>query len=85
MATVTMPPKIKPRTEAQVSAGDRERRASAHGTPDPFCHLLIGFTYTRCGQRLKPALKRSQSHPVRSKTDWCPNHHPDCPACEAIG
>jgi hypothetical protein len=56
------------------------------GTNDDYCRILVGgssFSYTLCGERLKPPLRRAESHAVKP-APWCPNGHPSCPACKAL-
>ena len=50
-------PTTRPRP-APARDPKRPRRASRLGTDDEFCHVLVGrpghYTYTRCGQKLRP-------------------------------
>jgi hypothetical protein len=59
--------------------GRRPRRASAMGTDDDFCHILVGGNgYTRCGIRINPPLTNAQTHSAKGA---CPGGHPWCPDC----
>jgi hypothetical protein len=71
-------PKTTPRITPVGTPEDRRpRRASALGTPDEYCHLLVGGgSYTRCGIRLKPPDR--VGHSAKGE---CPNGHPSCPEC----
>jgi hypothetical protein len=73
-------PKTTPRTTPVGTPEDRRpRRASAYGTDDPYCHVLVGGNrYTRCGIRLKPPLTQHETHSAKGN---CPNGHPSCPEC----
>lgn len=57
-------------------------RATAVGTADPYCHVLIGtepYRHTDCGQRLSRQLTAKDTHQIGP----CPNGHPSCPKCAA--
>jgi hypothetical protein len=84
-AIETKPARTPSTTPRQAGTGEgRERRASALGTTDEFCHIVVGGgSYTRCGMRLKPPLRRTETHAVRNSSSWCPNHNPSCPECGA--
>jgi hypothetical protein len=87
-ATITTTRAKNPKTTtrpADSANHERPRCASAMGTDDDYCHILVGgssFSYTLCGERLKPPLRRVESHAAKP-APWCPNGHPSCPACKA--
>jgi hypothetical protein len=61
-------------------ATSRARRSSALGTPDDFCHVLVGaapYRYTSCGLRIKPPLPVEHTH----RKPPCPNGYTPCPEC----
>jgi hypothetical protein len=63
---------------------DRPEHASAAGTPDEYCHILVGdgpWSYTLCGQDLDPPEQRAH---LAGDPPWCPNDHPSCPRCVEI-
>jgi hypothetical protein len=75
-------PKIS--TRPSIAIDNEPRRASAIGTEDDFCHLLVsGNAYTRCGKRLTPPQAGSDA----PGSQWCvvvPEHNPSCPECAGL-
>jgi hypothetical protein len=85
---VPIAPHIRPaedvETEAPAREPERPRRASARGTDDDLCHVLVnvglgGYSRTVCGQRLVPPLSRGETHAPPPK--HCPGGWASCPAC----
>jgi hypothetical protein len=86
--TPLRPPVEDTEFDDPVRDSDRPRRASALGTDDALCHVLVnvglgGYSRTLCGKRVSPPLSRSQTHDPPPKR--CPGGWPSCPDCGAAG
>jgi hypothetical protein len=82
-ATVELAPGSYTFAEEELVEIDAEQRfASALGTPDENCHIVIGdgpWSYTLCGQNIDPAAE--YAHPAAGNPWDCPGGHPSCPRC----
>jgi hypothetical protein len=62
---------------ASLREDEDERAQSANGTPDEFCHVLVGggpFRVTLCGQRCRGVVR---AHRI----GVCPSGYAVCPEC----
>lgn len=77
--TVTMPElDVLTQEKSDEEEIPAQRRATALGTSDPYCHIITGSA-TLCGKSLlEPFLINAHE---AGPAPWCPNGHPSCPEC----